>query len=138
MKRVIPLLIVSALLVVGCKGGNKSTDKPVPSELQTPLPPAPETAVAPAPVAPAPAPAPVVTPAPAPEKAKVATPKSHKDKEVSAKPKGATSKHTYVVKKGDTLGAIAKAHKTTVAKIVALNHGLKPDRIYVGQKLKMP
>lgn len=45
---------------------------------------------------------------------------------------------TYTVKKGDTLSSIAKAHGTTVAKMVSLN-GLKDaDEIAVGQKLKVP
>ncbi len=48
----------------------------------------------------------------------------------------ATGSYTYVVKKGDTLGAIAKKHKTTVANIKKWNH-LKSDMISIGQKLKM-
>lgn len=43
---------------------------------------------------------------------------------------------TYTVKKGDTLFGIAKANKTTVAKIKSLN-GLESDTIKVGQKLKV-
>lgn len=42
---------------------------------------------------------------------------------------------TYVVKKGDTLSSIAKAHGTTVAKLVAANGIKEPNKIYVGQKL---
>ena len=42
----------------------------------------------------------------------------------------------YVVKSGDTLTRIAKAHGTTVQAIRAAN-GLKTDRILVGQKLKL-
>ena len=49
-----------------------------------------------------------------------------------------SSPTTYTVKKGDTLSSIAKAHDTTVAKLVSLN-GLKdPDHLTVGQKLKLP
>lgn len=49
-----------------------------------------------------------------------------------------SSTSTYTVKRGDTLSAIAKAHNTTVTKLVALN-GLKdPDDLTVGQELKMP
>ncbi|MFF8910523.1 LysM peptidoglycan-binding domain-containing protein [Streptomyces olivaceoviridis] len=48
------------------------------------------------------------------------------------------STSTYTVKKGDTLSSIAKAHGTTVAKLVSLN-GLKDaDHLAVGQKLKLP
>lgn len=45
---------------------------------------------------------------------------------------------TYTVKAGDTLSGIATKYKTTVAKLVSLN-GLKdPDKLSVGQKLKVP
>jgi LysM repeat protein len=48
-----------------------------------------------------------------------------------------TSRSTYVVKSGDTLGRIAKAHGTTVKAIKAAN-GLTNDRLAVGRSLKMP
>lgn len=48
----------------------------------------------------------------------------------------ATGSYTYTVKKGDTLGAIAKKHKTTVAKIKKWNN-MKSDMLSIGQKLKM-
>lgn len=49
----------------------------------------------------------------------------------------APSTSTYTVRKGDTLTSIAKAHGTTVAKLVSLN-GLKDaDEIRVGQRLKV-
>lgn len=51
---------------------------------------------------------------------------------------GSSSGSTYTVAKGDTLYSIAKAHGTTVAKLVSLN-GLKDaDDLAVGQKLKLP
>jgi LysM repeat protein len=50
---------------------------------------------------------------------------------------GASSSTTYTVKKGDTLTAIAKAHGTTVAKLVSLNKLKDADEISVGQKLKL-
>lgn len=43
----------------------------------------------------------------------------------------------YVVKSGDTLTRIAKAHGTTLKELRTLNK-LKTDRINVGQKLKVP
>jgi len=43
----------------------------------------------------------------------------------------------YVVKSGDTLDRIARAHGTTVRAIKAAN-GLTSDRIVVGRSLKMP
>jgi LysM repeat protein len=44
---------------------------------------------------------------------------------------------SYVVKRGDTLDRIARAHGTTVRAIKAAN-GLTSDRIVVGRSLKMP
>ncbi|KPC59086.1 hypothetical protein ADL35_49250, partial [Streptomyces sp. NRRL WC-3753] len=45
---------------------------------------------------------------------------------------------TYTVKKGDTLSGIAAAHGTTVKAMADLN-GLKdPNKLAVGQKLKVP
>lgn len=49
----------------------------------------------------------------------------------------ADSDGTYTVKSGDNLGAIAKRHGTTVAKLREANN-LKTDQIKVGQKLKVP
>src|SRR5690349_21045022 len=43
----------------------------------------------------------------------------------------------YVVKSGDTLSKIAKAHGTTV-KAIETENNLSTTRIHVGQKLKMP
>lgn len=49
-----------------------------------------------------------------------------------------TASGTYTVKKGDTLSAIAAAHGTTVKAMADLN-GLKdPNKLAVGQKLKVP
>jgi LysM repeat protein len=46
-------------------------------------------------------------------------------------------KMVYVVKRGDTLSRIARAHGTTVKALKAAN-GLEGDRIDAGQKLKLP
>ncbi len=43
----------------------------------------------------------------------------------------------YVVKSGDTLGKIAKAHGTTVKELESLNN-LSTTKIKVGEKLKLP
>lgn len=48
----------------------------------------------------------------------------------------ADAKGYYRVRKGDTLGSIARRNHTTVAKIKKLN-GLKSDRLSIGQKLKL-
>lgn len=47
------------------------------------------------------------------------------------------SEKVYQVVSGDTLEKIARKHETTIQKIKDLN-SLSSDRIYVGQKLKMP
>ncbi|MDI6844856.1 MAG: LysM peptidoglycan-binding domain-containing protein [Candidatus Saccharicenans sp.] len=44
----------------------------------------------------------------------------------------------HVVKKGETLGSIAKRYRTTVQAIVRLNNLKNPRLIYPGQKLKIP
>lgn len=49
-----------------------------------------------------------------------------------------SSTSTYTVKQGDTLSAIAKAHNTTVAALVALNSLRDPDDLTIGQKLRLP
>lgn len=43
----------------------------------------------------------------------------------------------YLVKKGDTLNKIARAHNMTPEDIVALNNLRPPYTIYIGQKLKL-
>lgn len=45
--------------------------------------------------------------------------------------------NTYTVKSGDTLGAIAARFNTTVKALAAANGITNPDRIAVGQKLKV-
>jgi LysM repeat protein len=49
-----------------------------------------------------------------------------------------TMQQTYIVKRGDTLSKIAKANRTTVKKIQALNPAItNPNRIYVGQTIRI-
>lgn len=55
----------------------------------------------------------------------------------SASATAGPSAGSYVVKRGDTLDRIARAHGTTVRAIKAAN-GLTSDRIVVGRSLKMP
>ena len=48
---------------------------------------------------------------------------------------------TYVVKKGDMLSVISQRELGTSRRwreIVALNPGIRPDRLFVGARLKMP
>lgn len=44
----------------------------------------------------------------------------------------------YVVKSGDTLSAIAKKYKTTVSALVKVNGIKDKNKIYAGQKIKIP
>lgn len=44
---------------------------------------------------------------------------------------------TYSVRRGDTLGKIARKHRTTVAKILALNGLIDPNNIGIGDKLRI-
>lgn len=44
----------------------------------------------------------------------------------------------YVVRPGDTLARIARAHGTSTSKLVEINRIGNPDRIDVGQKLRLP
>ena len=57
----------------------------------------------------------------------------------ASQPSAPTSKAQarYVVKSGDTLGRIARAHRTTVQAVRTAN-GLTSDRIAAGQSLQMP
>ena len=49
----------------------------------------------------------------------------------------ASSGRIYTVRKGESLGSIARKHHTTSAKIKKLNK-LRSDRIHPGQKLRLP
>jgi nucleoid-associated protein YgaU len=66
-----------------------------------------------------------------------ATPQSHPVSQGSLVTDTDHAMTVYVVKSGDTLSRIAKAHGTTVKAIEAAN-GLNDDRILVGAKLKIP
>ncbi len=89
------------------------------------VPQAPETATT--------APASTTGPSTSPATASAATESSAP---AASKPAG-TSENKYVVKSGDTLGRIAKAHGTTVKALKQAN-GLTNDRIAVGKTLKLP
>lgn len=43
----------------------------------------------------------------------------------------------YTVKKGDTLSHIALAHGTTVASLVQLNNIKDPNKIFIGQRIRI-
>jgi LysM repeat protein len=79
----------------------------------------------------------VTAPAPAPVSHAV---HAHSSSSAKASHKTASVHGTagvYMVKSGDTLVRIAKAHGTTVNALKSANH-LKSDRVFVGEKLKLP
>ncbi|MPW26269.1 LysM peptidoglycan-binding domain-containing protein [Alkalibaculum sp. M08DMB] len=57
---------------------------------------------------------------------------------VTPKPAQTSTVTIYTVKKGDTLSEIATKYKTTVAKLADLNDIKNVNKIYVGEKLKVP
>ncbi|KYC72960.1 hypothetical protein B4092_4997 [Bacillus licheniformis] len=63
------------------------------------------------------------------EKAPAAKPVSNK--------KPVKTETVYTVKKGDTLSEIAQKYSTTVKALQSLNNIKDPNKIYVGQKLKI-
>ena len=54
-----------------------------------------------------------------------------------SKVNAATNK-TYMVKSGETLGGIANRNNTTVDAIIKKNPGINPDKLKIGQKIKLP
>ncbi|MED4892919.1 MULTISPECIES: GH25 family lysozyme [Heyndrickxia] len=54
---------------------------------------------------------------------------------VKPAPAAASKTNVYVVKRGDTLGAIAKKYGTTVAQLAKLNGIKNVNKIYVGEKI---
>lgn len=63
--------------------------------------------------------------------------KSNDSSKTNNKPDSSEKVITYVVKKGDTLSAIAAKYKTSVSKLVKDNSIKNPDLIYPGQKIKI-
>ncbi|MCB0333413.1 MAG: LysM peptidoglycan-binding domain-containing protein [Bdellovibrionales bacterium] len=63
--------------------------------------------------------------------------KPAKSPPVKARVQSTSGTATYTVKKGDTLFAIARNHRTTVSRLRSLNH-MKGSSIRVGQKLSVP
>ena len=49
-----------------------------------------------------------------------------------------TTYRTIVVKSGDTMSRLARRHRTTVAVILSTNGLTNPDRLFAGQKLRIP
>jgi LysM repeat protein len=51
--------------------------------------------------------------------------------------KATVSPRIYRVQSGDTLGAIASRFNTTVAELMALNPGIEPTALRVGQQIRI-
>ena len=102
-----------------------ATDTPQPTPTPQPAPTSePATTTTPAPATPAPTATPVATPEPTPAP--------------EPTPEPATEPIEYEIVAGDTLSAIAVEFDVTVDAILALNPGLEPDTIQVGQVILVP
>ncbi len=119
-------MLILGLLIAGCK-----SDEPGVSSYDSTSPTV--TAPVPAPAVTAPAPAPEV-PVQAPAPAHAAPRSAHPASVAQALENGDL---IYVVKSGDTVPRIAKAHGTTAQALRTAN-SLKNDRLVVGMKLKLP
>lgn len=61
------------------------------------------------------------------------------EKTAKKKSEGSTPRTTiYIVKRGDSLDAIARKHKTTISALKDLNQGKRLAPLYVDQRLKIP
>ena len=107
------VVLLVGLLIEGCMTEKTATPPPAPKVTEMPRSSANLVS----------APKPVLAPAPAP---------AANDPAPSTR-----SQAVYIVKVGDTLSRIAKAHGTSVKAIKAANN-LENDRIVVGAKLKVP
>ena len=50
--------------------------------------------------------------------------------------KPAASKRFYVIRAGDTLGAVAERMGTTVGRLLSLNPDVRPTSLRIGQKIR--
>ena len=58
--------------------------------------------------------------------------------EASQKPESVTESLVHVVEKGDYLSKIASKYKVTSKEIMDLNKITDPDKLFLGQKIKIP
>ena len=54
-----------------------------------------------------------------------------------SKPARPAAPRFYTVRSGDTLGSIARRYDTTVRRLLALNPGVEPTALSIGQKLRV-
>ena len=118
------VVLLIGLLIEGCMSEKKAATPPVPKIAELPAPQPAQPLV-------------VQKPNPGPQPNIVAATKSAPAIPVNV---AATASHTetlYMVKSGDTLTRIARAHGTTVKALKSAN-SLDGDRLVVGEKLKIP
>ncbi|MBR3822590.1 MAG: LysM peptidoglycan-binding domain-containing protein [Kiritimatiellae bacterium] len=134
---------VACVVMSGCKAPKtQSVDRPVrpvPRIVKpTPVP-------APVPKAVKPVPAPVPAPAPEPLRCKCVPGTVHTSpcacgaSDCKCKVKPAEPEYTlYRVKGGDILSAICVTYGLKQSKVLELNPGLNPNKLFVGKKIKLP
>jgi LysM domain len=109
------LLLIGSVSVVGCKSQKPAGPaEPPHAEMSQPQP-----YIPPPPVESAPAPTPM-----------------HAEREHASEARHHYLK--YTVKKGDTLTKIAHKHHVSVKRIIAVNPGIEPNHIRVGQVINIP
>ena len=136
---------VACVVMSGCKAPKaQSADRAVKSAPRI-VEPVPAPAPTPAPKAVKPAPAPAPTPAPEPVRCKCAPGTVHTSpcacgaSDCKCKVKPAEPEYTlYRVKGGDMLSAICATYGLKQSKVLELNPGLDPNKLFVGKKIKLP
>lgn len=117
------VLLLVGLLIEGCKSERSASATPLPQLAAAPAA-APKSAQ------------PALVPMPRPNPGVMPQPVSSVQK-ASMTPTFSQSPTVYIVKSGDTLTKIARAHGTTVKALKSAND-LANDQIVVGAKLKIP
>ena len=132
---------VACVVMSGCKAPKaQNADRPV-----RPAPRIAEPAPAPAPAPKEAKPAPAPAPAPEPLRCKCAPGTVHAApcacgaSDCTCKVKPAEPEYTlYRVKGGDILSAICATYGLKQSKVLELNPGLEPNKLFVGKKIKLP
>ena len=117
MRRQFAILVVILGLVAACGGG--ATPTPAPTDI----------------IVPTPAPTDLFVPTPAPTDLFVPTAEPVVDETPAPTPVAGTR---YVVKKGDTMWAIAQDHGISLADLQAANPDVEPRMMAVGTVLVIP
>jgi len=118
------VILLVGLLIEGCMSEKATTPTPAPKVAELPAPQPNQPLVA-------------QKPNPCPQPNRCATTKPAPAISGNAAATASHPETLYVVKSGDTLTRIAKAHGTTVKALKAAN-GLEGDRLLVGARLKIP